>query len=73
MVARAAGVELRVEAAAELPWHPGRCAALKVGDVVVGFAGELHPEILEALELPARTCAMEILSLIHISEPTRPY
>ncbi|EEI17765.1 phenylalanine--tRNA ligase subunit beta [Corynebacterium lipophiloflavum] len=60
VVARAAGVELRVEAAAELPWHPGRCAALKVGDVVVGFAGELHPEILEALELPARTCAMEI-------------
>ncbi|WNI12176.1 phenylalanine--tRNA ligase subunit beta [Corynebacterium sp. Z-1] len=60
VVARAAGVDLRVEAAAELPWHPGRCAALKVGDVTVGFAGELHPEILEALELPARTCAMEI-------------
>ena len=60
VVAQAAGVDLEVESAAELPWHPGRCAALKVVGEVVGYAGELHPEILEALELPARTCAMEI-------------
>lgn len=56
----AAGVELEVEQAQQLPWHPGRCAALKVGGEVVGYAGELHPQILEALELPARTCAMEL-------------
>ncbi len=60
VVARASGVELSVEAAEHLPWHPGRCAALTVGGVVVGYAGELHPLVLEALELPARTCAMEI-------------
>lgn len=60
VVAQAAGVDLEIEAAAELPWHPGRCAALKVAGEVVGYAGELHPEVLEALELPARTCAMEI-------------
>ncbi|SDS11007.1 phenylalanine--tRNA ligase subunit beta [Corynebacterium timonense] len=60
VVARAAGVELDVEAAQELPWHPGRCAALVAGGQVVGHAGELHPEVLERLELPARTCAMEI-------------
>lgn len=60
VVARAAGVKLEVQAAARLPWHPGRCAALVVGGAVVGHAGELHPQVLERLELPARTCAMEL-------------
>lgn len=60
VVARAAGVELNVENVEMLPWHPGRCAALKAGDHIVGYAGELHPQIVEALNLPARTCAMEL-------------
>lgn len=65
VVARACGVEIELESAEYLPWHPGRCAALTVGTaedekVVVGYAGELHPQVLEALGLPARTCAMEI-------------
>ncbi|WP_257183375.1 phenylalanine--tRNA ligase subunit beta [Corynebacterium cystitidis] len=60
VVARAAGVELEIESAEYLPWHPGRCAALKVDGEVVGYAGELHPQVLEALELPERLCAMEI-------------
>lgn len=60
IVARAAGVELEVENAEYLPWHPGRCAALKVNGEVVGYAGELHPQILKAYKLPARTCAMEL-------------
>lgn len=60
VIARAAGVELEVENADVLPWHPGRCAALKVGGEVVGYAGELHPQVLESLGLPERTCAMEI-------------
>ncbi|MCZ9296463.1 phenylalanine--tRNA ligase subunit beta [Corynebacterium yonathiae] len=61
-VARAAGVDIELEAAQVLPWHPGRCAAVKVAgtDVVLGHAGELHPQVLEALNLPARTCAMEL-------------
>ena len=60
LVGRAAGVELRVTAAALAPWHPGRCAQLRVGDWPVGHAGELHPKVVEALGLPPRTCAMEI-------------
>jgi phenylalanyl-tRNA synthetase beta chain len=60
LVGVAAGVELRVTAAALAPWHPGRCAALRVGDWVVGHAGELHPKVVEALDLPARTCAVEL-------------
>lgn len=59
-VARSAGVEIELENADVKPWHPGRCAAIKVGGIVVGYAGELHPQILKALGLPARTCAMEM-------------
>jgi phenylalanyl-tRNA synthetase beta chain len=60
LVGAVAGVELRVTKAALAPWHPGRCAALRVGDWVVGHAGELHPKVVEALGLPPRTCAMEL-------------
>lgn len=41
-------------------FHPGRCARILVGDVVVGVAGELHPRVTEALGLPERTCAVEL-------------
>jgi phenylalanyl-tRNA synthetase beta chain len=60
IVAATAGVELTVRAGELAPWHPGRCAELLVGDQVVGHAGELHPRVLAALDLPARTCAMEL-------------
>uniref|UniRef100_UPI0025D31598 phenylalanine--tRNA ligase subunit beta n=1 Tax=uncultured Corynebacterium sp. TaxID=159447 RepID=UPI0025D31598 len=62
-VARSAGVDIAVKASEQLPWHPGRCAAIVLAsdeETVVGYAGELHPQVLEALELPARTCAMEL-------------
>ncbi|MFI6643220.1 phenylalanine--tRNA ligase subunit beta [Streptomyces sp. NPDC050504] len=63
-LAREAGAELIVDQGQYGPWHPGRCAELKVvidGDVVVvGHAGELHPRVVKALSLPARTCAMEL-------------
>ncbi len=46
------------------PWHPGRCAELAItadgGERVIGHAGELHPRVLKALGLPARTGAMEL-------------
>ena len=54
------GVPIEVTAAAELPWHPGRCAAIGVDAQVIGHAGELHPRVIEALDLPARTVAFEI-------------
>ncbi|WP_232668608.1 phenylalanine--tRNA ligase subunit beta [Pseudonocardia sp. TRM90224] len=60
LVGQASGVQLRATAADLAPWHPGRCAALRVGDWIVGHAGELHPKVVEALGLPPRTCAMEI-------------
>ncbi len=43
------------------PWHPGRCAALRLADgTLVGHAGELRPKVTNALELPARTVAFEV-------------
>ncbi|MFH8977345.1 phenylalanine--tRNA ligase subunit beta [Streptomyces sp. NPDC017890] len=63
-VAREAGAELGVRKGQYGPWHPGRCAELFLTvdgeDRVVGHAGELHPRVLKALGLPARTCAMEL-------------
>jgi phenylalanyl-tRNA synthetase beta chain len=59
-VARVAKVPLTVRAARQAPWHPGRSAALLAGETVVGYAGELHPRVVAALDLPERTCAMEL-------------
>ncbi|MFF3965326.1 phenylalanine--tRNA ligase subunit beta [Streptomyces griseorubiginosus] len=60
VVAREAGAELVVRGGQYGPWHPGRCAELVVGDTVVGHAGELHPRVVKAFGLPARTSAMEL-------------
>lgn len=60
LVAEASGVELQVASATLAPWHPGRCASLWVDKWVVGYAGELHPKVVEAFGLPKRTCAMEL-------------
>ncbi|MBL1078018.1 phenylalanine--tRNA ligase subunit beta [Nocardia sp. 2] len=59
-IADAAGVTIERRSAAHLPWHPGRCAELLVDGVVVGYAGELHPAVLERSGLPPRTCAVEL-------------
>ncbi|NEC87271.1 phenylalanine--tRNA ligase subunit beta [Streptomyces sp. SID12501] len=63
-LAHEAGTELLVRAGRYGPWHPGRCAELAVvvdgTEQVIGYAGELHPRVLKALHLPARTCAMEL-------------
>jgi phenylalanyl-tRNA synthetase beta chain len=60
LVAAASGVELTVRAGEQAPWHPGRCAELFVGETSVGYAGELHPRVCAALDLPPRTSAMEL-------------
>ncbi|MFJ6726815.1 MULTISPECIES: phenylalanine--tRNA ligase subunit beta [unclassified Streptomyces] len=63
-VAREAGAELIVRGGQYGPWHPGRCAELAVvvdgAEHVVGHAGELHPRVVKALGLPARSCAAEL-------------
>ncbi|MDQ2756954.1 MAG: phenylalanine--tRNA ligase subunit beta, partial [Actinomycetota bacterium] len=72
------GVDVRVESAARMPWHPGRCARLLVGEqdsgtelfTELGHAGELHPKVCAAFGLPARTSAVEIdLDLLMAAVP----
>jgi phenylalanyl-tRNA synthetase beta chain len=73
-VLSAAGVRpaaVTVAAAGPMPWHPGRCAAVSVDGVVVGHAGELHPAVCADLEVPKRSCALELnLSLVPLPGPT---
>ena len=72
-VAAACHLVLDVRAAAEAPWHPGRCAALYVraagetgstggglSEWLAGHAGELHPRVVAAYGLPPRACAFEL-------------
>ncbi|MWA09933.1 phenylalanine--tRNA ligase subunit beta [Streptomyces sp. BA2] len=63
-LAAESGTELLVRQGQYGPWHPGRCAELAVvidgAEEVIGHAGELHPRVVKALGLPARTCAMEL-------------
>jgi phenylalanyl-tRNA synthetase beta chain len=59
-VARVLGVEVEVVQATRAPWHPGRCARLRVDGVELGHAGELHPAVCVAYGLPARTSAVEV-------------
>ncbi|MFF0435870.1 phenylalanine--tRNA ligase subunit beta [Streptomyces sp. NPDC004327] len=64
LIAAEAGVELLIDSDQHAPWHPGRCAAFHVvidgAKVLAGHGGELHPRVVKALGLPARTCAMEL-------------
>lgn len=79
-LASAAGVRIRTRADQHAPWHPGRCAALVVsgpegdglngGDVVIGHAGELHPGVCAALDIPSGSVAAELeLDLLPSSAP----
>jgi len=70
---RELGVDVRVEAAQRMPWHPGRCGRLFVGDAEFGHAGELHPKVSAAFGLPARTAVLEIdLDFLFAAAPEVP-
>jgi phenylalanyl-tRNA synthetase beta chain len=60
IVARASGIDVSLRAAQYLPWHPGRCAEVLVGEGCIGHAGQLHPAVIERSGLPKGTCAMEL-------------
>jgi phenylalanyl-tRNA synthetase beta chain len=60
LLARSLGVEITVSADRHPPFHPGRCAVIRIGDTVLGHAGELHPRVVAASQLPPRSCAMEL-------------
>jgi phenylalanyl-tRNA synthetase beta chain len=64
-VLRTSRVTFDIRADQHEPWHPGRCAAIYVQaagghEWLAGHAGELHPRVIAAFGLPARTSAMEL-------------
>lgn len=73
-VAGASRVPVSVRADPHAPWHPGRSAAIFVAagtdaERLVGHAGELHPGVIAAFDLPPRTCAMELdLELLGVGD-----
>ncbi|WP_264356785.1 phenylalanine--tRNA ligase subunit beta [Pseudarthrobacter sp. MM222] len=54
------GVDIVISQGRHQAFHPGRAAqlALRTGEVV-GYAGELHPKLLAAHDMPARSVALE--------------
>jgi phenylalanyl-tRNA synthetase beta chain len=54
----AADVTFEAEGAA--PFHPGRCAGLKIGGTPAGLVGQLHPRVASAFELPPASFAIEL-------------
>jgi phenylalanyl-tRNA synthetase beta chain len=59
-LARELGVDVRVEPADRMPWHPSRCARVFVGDEELGHAGELHPRVCGAYGVPRGTAVLEV-------------
>lgn len=68
------GVNVTAVTGRDPTFHPGRCAELRVNGQSVGSAGELHPAVVEAWGLPARSCAMEldVTALIAAGPQIRP-
>jgi phenylalanyl-tRNA synthetase beta chain len=60
VIGRALHVESHTEPARRAPFHPGRCAALVVGGLTVGHAGELDPRVVKELGLPDGAAAFEL-------------
>ncbi len=59
-VAAALGVDLQRRQGTQVPWHPGRCAEIVLGDTVVGHAGELHPSVVQEFSLSQGAAAVEL-------------
>jgi len=51
---------LRFEPASHPALHPGRSAAVLFGDQAIGVIGELHPALVQSLELPLAPVMFEV-------------
>jgi phenylalanyl-tRNA synthetase beta chain len=59
-IASAAGVTVRVEQTQRAALHPGRAGAVLVGDVEVGYLGEVLPAVSADADLPGRVYVAEL-------------
>lgn len=65
----------RLEPAGAPYLHPGRTAALWVGEEQAGLLGELHPDVQAAWDLPGRAYLAELAwaPVLAAVQPVRPY
>jgi phenylalanyl-tRNA synthetase beta chain len=54
------GVEIERSAGTVAGFHPTRTAALTIDGIVVGHAGELHPDVAEAADIDGRVAIIEM-------------
>jgi phenylalanyl-tRNA synthetase beta chain len=73
VVAETCGVDLVVSPGLDPAFHPGRCARLSLDGEAIGFAGELHPRVIESGGLPDRAVAlwMDLDALIAVAPDVR--
>lgn len=60
VIGEAAGVRIDVAQAHRAALHPGRTGVLTVGEVEVGYVGELHPDVASGADLPGRATVLEL-------------
>ncbi len=65
------GIACTIEAGGENYLHPGRRAILKAGETVVCTLGEVHPDVREKFDMPARAYIAEIC-LAAVAELKKP-
>jgi len=68
-------VGARFEPSGHPSFHPGRQAALRLGEEVVGHLGEVHPQVCAQFELPARRVCLGEFRLLPFLQHAglRPY
>jgi phenylalanyl-tRNA synthetase beta chain len=63
--------EVRYEPAQDPTYHPGKCAALSSGEILLGIFGELHPLVAERFEFspaPVLVADLDLQALIDAAQ-----
>ncbi|WP_312173314.1 phenylalanine--tRNA ligase subunit beta, partial [Microbacterium sp.] len=60
VIGESAGVDIDIVQSSRAALHPGRTGVLTVGDVEVGYIGELHPDVSAGADLPGRATVLEL-------------
>ena len=64
LISQTTGIKFSLKKSNKLPWHPGRCAEISLTNsnqkLVIGYAGQMHPKIVDLMDLPKSTCVFEL-------------
>jgi phenylalanyl-tRNA synthetase beta chain len=54
------GIRVNLRNVKSPPFHPGRCAEISLGNLVIGYAGEFNPSVLEKHGIAGKVFGFEI-------------